>query len=147
MIDLKVTGADDLSRLSIALKGADKSMKRELYRGLNRATKPLKADAQRAAAAKLPQSGGLAARVAKSRFSTRTRMGREVAVSITAKDSAAATTNRGFVVHPVFGRGSVRQAIDGGDWFTDAMRAGADEVRAEIVEAIDNVADQIKRSV
>lgn len=148
-MDLQIRGADQLGDLAKALRAAGeegKGLRRELYRGMNRATKPLRADAQKAAAAKLPQSGGLAARVAKAKFSTRIRTGRDVGVTIASKDTAAATTDRGFVMHPVYGRGPmVRQSVQGG-WFTDTMRAGGPAVRKELIEAIDNVADQIKRS-
>lgn len=148
MIDLKIKGGDQLDDLARALREAgDKALKRELFKGMNRATKPLKAAAQKEAAARLPKSGGLAARVAKARISTKTSTGKNVSVSLTCKDGAAATTDRGFVMHPVYGNKSawVRQSVDPG-WFTDTMRENAELVRKELIEAMDAVADQIKRS-
>jgi hypothetical protein len=150
-MDLTIRGADQLGDLAKALRAAGdggKGLKRELHRGMNRATKPLRAEAQQAAKTRLPQSGGLAASVAKSKFSTRILTGRNPGVSIQAKGgSAAATTDRGFVKHPVFGNRSrwVTQSVEGG-WFTKTMRGGAPVVRKELVEAIENVADQIRRS-
>lgn len=148
-MDLTIKGADDLGDLARRLRAAGESgkgLKRELYRGMNRATKPLRADAQKSAATRLPQSGGLAARVARERFSTRIRTGRDPGVSIVGKTSAAATTDRGFVVHPVFGRGRVRQAVEPG-WFTDTLSAGAPLVRKELIDAMENVADQIEKGL
>lgn len=146
-MDLRIQGADQLGDLAKRLRAAGESgkgLKRELYRGLNRATKPLRAEAQQAAASKLPQSGGLAARVAKSKFTTKTLTGRDPAVAIVAKGTAA-STDRGFVSHPVFGRpGSyVRQSVEGG-WFTETMRDGAPAVRNELIDAMKAVADQIE---
>lgn len=146
-MDLSIRGAEQLGDLAKQLRAAGdegKGLKRELYRGLNRATKPLKAEAQKEAGSRLPQSGGLAALVAKSKFSTRTRTGRDPAVTITAKGTGA-TTDKGFVRHRVFGRGPwVRQSVEPG-WFTDTMRAGAPAVRKELNEAIETVADQIRK--
>lgn len=146
-MDLRIRGAEELGDLAKRLRAAGdsgKGLKRELYAGMNRATKPLRADAQKAAAEKLPQSGGLAALVAKSKFSTRIRTGRNPGVTIVGKGSAAATTDKGFVIHPVFGRGRVRQSVAPG-WFTNTMRSGAPTVRKELTEAIENVADQIRK--
>lgn len=148
-MDLSIRGADQLGDLANQLRAAGdsgKGLKRELYRGLNRATKPLRAEAQKAAAAKLPQSGGLAAVVAKSKFSTKTLTGRNPAVAVVAKGTAA-SSDRGFVKHPVFGnKGNwVTQTVEGG-WFSDTLRDGAPLVRKELIEAIETVADQIRKA-
>lgn len=147
-MDLQIRGADQLGDLAKQLRAAGESgkgLKRELYRGMNRATKPLRAKAQQAAASTLPQSGGLAAEVARSRFTTKTLTGRNPAVAIVAKGTAA-STDRGFVRHRVFGKGPwVRQAVQGG-WFTNTIRAGAPTVRRELIEAMSDVADQIRKA-
>ena len=150
-MDLTIKGADQLGDLARALRAAGdsgKGLKRELYRGLNRATKPLKAEARENAASRLPQSGGLAAQVAKSRLTTKILTGRNPGVAIAGKSgSAAATTDRGFVKHPVFGRTPwVTQQVSGAGWFTDTMKSAAPTVRKELVQAIDNVADQIRKA-
>lgn len=152
MTDLQIKGAEQLGDLAKALRSAGdtgKGLKRELYRGLNRATKPLRADARASALAVLPQSGGLAAQVFKSRLSTKILTGRNPAVAIAGKSgSAAAQTDRGHVKHPVYGnkRVWVTQQVDGAGWFTDTMKSAAPTVRKELVQAIDNVADQIKKA-
>lgn len=147
-MDLQIKGADQLGDLAKQLRAAGESgkgLKRELYRGLNRATKPLRQEAQQAAASSLPQSGGLAAVVAKSKFTTKILTGRNPAVAIVAK-GAAASTDKGFVMHRVFGRGPlVRQSVEGG-WFTATLKAGAPTVRKELIEAMSDVADQIRRA-
>jgi hypothetical protein len=147
-MDLRITGGEELGDLSRALKSAGATdLRRELYRGINRATKPLKAKAQQAAGANLPQSGGLAALVGRSKFSTRTLAGRDPRVSITVKGTALAT-DKGYVSHPVFGnRGAwVRQPVSGAGWFSNTMRESASDVRKEILEAMEDVADQIRRA-
>lgn len=144
-MDVTVRGADDLAKVTRRLRAAGESgkgLKRELYAGLQRATKPLKADALQAAGQQLPQSGGLAAIVSKSKLSTRTSTGKNPAVRIVAKGTAV-TTDRGFVRHRVFGQGPwVVQAVRPG-WFSQTIAAGADKVRKELVESMSDVADKI----
>ena len=148
-MDLQIKGADQLGDLAKALRAAGtegKGLRKELYAGMNRATKPLRATAQERAATDLPQEGGLAALVSKRKGSTRIRTGKNPSVTITFGGTGA-STDRGFVRHRVFGRGPwVVQRVDGAGWFTGTMRAGAPTVRKELIQAIDNVADQIKRS-
>lgn len=144
-MELRIKGAEQLGDLARDLRAAGdsgKGLRRELYSGINRATKPLKAEAQKAAASRLPKSGGLAALVARSKFSTRTRAGRDPGVTITVKGSGL-TTDRGYVMHPVFKSGAwVRQSVPGG-WFSDTMRGAAPTVRKELLEAMDDVAAKI----
>lgn len=146
-MDLRIRGAEQLGDLAKQLRAAGdsgKGIRRELYAGINRATKPLKAEAKQAAASKLPKSGGLAAVVAKSKLSTRTRAGRDPGVTITAK-GVGMTTDRGYVRHPVFNTGAwVRQSVPSG-WFTETMRDAAPAVRKELLEAMDDVADKIRK--
>lgn len=148
MVNLTIRGAEQLGHLARDLRAAGESgkgLRRELYRGINRTVKPIKAEAQRNAGKTLPQSGGLAALVAKSRISTRTRSGREAGVSLVVKDTAA-TTDRGYVKHPVFGNREAwaRQPVRAG-WFTNTMRASAPTVRRQLLRAMSNVANKIGR--
>lgn len=58
-VSIQVVGADSLRVLARDLKKAgDKDLRKELYSGLNRATKPLEEAARRSAAGNLPSSGG-----------------------------------------------------------------------------------------
>ena len=148
-VDLRITGAEQFAHVAKALRDAgDKELRKELYRGLNRATKPLKAEAQAEAAAILPRRGGLSARVAKARFTTKSRGGQNPSVRIVAKDAKGrsadlARIDQGEVRHPVYGHGPwVKQAVRPG-WFTRPMQEGADVVRREVVAAIDAVARKL----
>lgn len=148
-MDVRIRGAQQLGDLSKRLRAAGedgKGLRRELYRGIQRASKPLRAEAQQAARRELPQRGGLAAEVGRAKFSTRTRAGRNPGVSIQAKGEAVRSTDRGFIRHPVFGNREVwvTQQVPPG-WFTETMQAGAPRVRREILEAMENVAQQIAR--
>lgn len=142
-MDVKITGADNLAKVAARVREVgDKSLKSELTKGINRATKPLREQAKKAAATKLPQSGGLAALVAKSKFTTKTLTGSNPAVRIMVKGTGL-TTDKGFVKHRVFGTDVwVTQQVQGG-WFTDTMREGAPVVQKELLESMDDVARKI----
>lgn len=142
---------EDLARLSRELKEArERGLRRELYRGLNRAAKPPQAAARRLAMARLPRRGGYAARVAGARMSVKTKGGRDPAIRLTARagrqqvDLEAA--DAGLIRHPVFDRRTdwVLQRVDAG-WWTDAINETAPQARREIEAALDNVADQLNR--
>ncbi len=152
-MDLRITGAHQLGDLAKELRRqgeAGKGLRRELYKGIQRSTKPLKADAKASAAANLPHGGGLADLVAASKLSTRTRGGgKNVGVRIVAtgkKVHDAAATDRGRLRHPTFGRPRswVTQQIEPG-WFTKPMEAGAGKVRRELLQAMERVARAIVR--
>lgn len=146
--DIRVDGVEHFAQVARALRAAGaKDLRRELYRGLNRATKPLK-DAAKANAATLPQRGGLAGRVQRARFSTKGRAGRNPSVSIVAKDAKSRSVDlraldAGTVRHPTFGhRPWVSQPVTPG-WFSKPMEAGADDVAREVLAAVDAVAAKL----
>src|SRR5882757_3447026 len=130
---MKVTGADRLARLGAALKDAgDKDMRRELFKAMQRAAKPMKAAARTAAREHLPRRGGLGERVAGSKFSAKTSAsGKNPGLRIIgAGDLDLPALDRGRVRHPVFGNRHnwVNQQIPVG-WFTNAMNEKAPAVR------------------
>lgn len=142
-MDLRVTGAESLAHLARDLKAVgEKDLRRELFRGIQRAAKPLKAAARQAALDELPAAGGLAERVAGSKFSVRTRAGRDPSVRVVgAGDLDLRSLNRGRLRHPVYGHRSrwVDQAVPPG-WFDNAMERTADgAVRDEVLHAIEVV--------
>lgn len=152
-MDLEIRGAEDLAKLSKALKQLkDKELKRELTRGITRATKPLKAAVRAHALAKLPKRGGLGVRVAKSRLAHRTRSGRNASVRIEAKPSFQTLrdplrADRGRIKHPVFGMAHssnawVLQDVTPG-WFSKPLEEGAPVVRAELEEVMDDLAKKV----
>lgn len=146
-IDISVSGADRLASLGAALRAAgDKDLRRELLKAMQRSAKPLKAAAREAAATRLPRRGGLAERVAGSRFSAKTRTaGKNAGVRIVgASDLDLRSMDRGRLRHPVYGhRRWVNQQIPAG-WFSDALEERAPAVRVELVKAIDEVAKTLR---
>lgn len=149
--DFTIAGLQRFAKLSKDLRVAgDKDLRKELYRGLQRATKPLKDDAKANARRVLPGRGGLADRVARARFNTRSRAGRNPSVKITAQDAKGRSVDLvalddGSVRHPTFGRRPwVKQDVTPG-WFTEPMQAGAPEVAREVIAAIDAVITKFER--
>jgi hypothetical protein len=151
MVDLQIKGADQLGALAKALRQAgDKELQKELYAGLNRATKPLRQAAKESAERNLPQRGGLNKRVAKARMSTRRSAGRNPGVRIVAKglDQLSRMDAKGEVKHPTYGRRDrwVTQEIrEAQGWFSDPMKAGAPAVRRELIKTLDKVARKVAR--
>lgn len=150
-VELRIEGADKLDLVASRLKrtgGAE--LRRELFKGLNRAAAPLKAVAQDSAQRGLPRRGGLAARVAGAKYAVRTRgSGRNVGVQIVASGGAnLRSLDRGFVRHPVFGNRAVwvTQAITPG-WFTQPLEGEAPAVRRELVRALDDMAKKVTTGV
>ncbi len=144
-----------MASLSKALKAAggtadSKALRKELLKGIQRASRPLKEAAQSSARANLPQSGGLAETVGQAKFRTKTISGGKrvgVRVVATGKHNIRAM-DRGRLRHPVFGNRAVwvEQSIKPG-WFSDAIQDGAPRVRAEIVLVMESVADRLEASV
>lgn len=146
MLDASATPPEKLDLVARTLRGlGDKDLSRELFRGLNRATTKLKADARAEAGERLPRRGGLAARVAKAKLSTRRKGGRNPGVTIQAKGMAQlAGMDAGAVKHPVYGNRDVwvTQQITPG-WFSEPMEAGRDEAFDAIEEVLDDLAAQL----
>jgi hypothetical protein len=151
-VDIRVQGADKFGKLAKALKQAgDKELQKELYSAINRATKPMRAEAKKSAEQNLPKTGGLNSRVARTRMSTRRRAGRDPGVRIVAKGmDQLELMDQGRVRHPVYGNRArwVNQPIpDAKGWFTKPMEEGAEEVRRELLTAIDEVAKKLERDL
>jgi len=150
-VDIIITGAEEFGVLARHLKqaGSPNGLRKELYAGLNQATRPLKQAAKASAASRLPHRGGLAQRVARSRLSTRSRSGGTgLGIRIEAKGmDQLALIDRGTVRHPVYGRPPfVTQSVTP-LWFTAPMWAGAPLVREELVQAIRRVAAKIEAGI
>lgn len=148
--DLFDTDVDDLVKLGRRLKEAgDKELRRELFKAMNRSTRPLKLAARSSAVATLPRRGGLNEWVAKNvRISSSNRLtGRNPGVRIRAsrKGSDIAAMDRGRLRHPVFGNRKVwvSQSIRPG-WFTAPMVAGVGVAKREIVAAVEDVARRLE---
>lgn len=158
---ITVTGAEGLARLSRALKAAGRNdLRKDLLRGLRKASKPMIPAARSAAAESLPHRGGLAEDIAGAKWVVRTRLqGRGAGVRITGAWSSSgrqhdlSKLDTGLLRHPVWGHpvhgpGAiwVGQAIKP-RWFSNAMEALAPEIREELLTVIDEVAKRLKDSV
>jgi hypothetical protein len=149
--DMRVSGADELNRLSRKLKGADKSLRKELYSGLQRATKPIRADVQRSLATRLPEHGGLARKMSRARVTAKIRTANRntrLTVQVSSprgEDFDVQAMDRGRLRHPVFGRRGqwVTQQIHPGA-VSDPLEAGAPYARREAAEALARVARQLE---
>lgn len=148
--DLNVYGAAKLDAVAHRLKETDdKELRRELYRGIARAGKPLKAAVRQGALEALPKRGGLNAYVARSRTNLKPLAGRGDAVvrlTTAKKGSDLRAINRGRLRHPVFGNRKVwvTQSVPAG-WFQKSVESQHDEVRREVVKVLDEVAEKIAR--
>lgn len=131
------------------LRAASKDIKREGYRGLRQAAKPM-IDAGKANASRLPRSGGLAKRVAGASFTTRITGGRDAGVRIVGRDKSGrsvdlAAANAGRIRHKTFGHAPwMSQDVPDGFW-DDAVDDHLDTVRRELLTAIDRATERIRR--
>jgi hypothetical protein len=147
-VDISVQGANELAVIVRRLKEiGDKDLRKELYAGINRATKPLKQDVKEAAARDLPQRGGLASVIASSKLTTAKRGGgRNPGVRITGKLAGhdLSSIDRGRLRHPVFGNKNVwvNQTVAAG-FFSKTIEAGAPKVRAELLDVLESVARRL----
>ncbi len=149
-IDVQVTGAEQLVRLSAAVKlYGDKELRKDMLRGLRAAAKPMVASIKEEALSDLPHTGGLNEWVAKSRISPRTRTtGKSAGVRISGAKSGhdLEAINRGRVRHPVYGHNRwVSETVSSGWWERGALRE-ADVVRRDLLVAMEEVAAKIARS-
>lgn len=150
-VTVTTTGAGKLLRLSAAIKAAgDKDLERALRRAMQRGGKPLKAAARQGALERLPKRGGLAERVAGSKFGVRTSSaGKRAGVRVIGRSGYDLQgMDEGLIRHPVRGNRKrwVSQEIAPG-WFSDAEEAKAPAVRDELVQAIDELAAKLEASV
>lgn len=154
---IEVVGVEQLAQVARDLKAAgDRDLRRELFRGIQRSAKPLKAEAKSAALDELPKSGGLSVEIANSRWSVNTRLGvRNPSIRIvgrgrineSGREHDLNALDRGRLRHPTWGRRGPNdwknQSVKV-HWFSDRMENAADtEVRANILEAVDKVADKL----
>lgn len=155
MADAEVTGLADLERLTKALKAAGtegKGLRRELYSGLNRATKGIRQEMREATGSALPQGGGLAADVQRNtRYTTTTATSsRNLGVRIRArsKRSIRRMNQTGTVRHPVFGNRNVwvTQAVPSG-FLDEPFERARPALQRSVLQAISDTKAKIYRSV
>ncbi len=151
-LDVSVSGADRFKALSDQLRAAGRGdLVKELQKALRDAVKPITPKSRAEATKRLPQSGGLAGKVAKAPQRVTARAGQSSAslrLTIAGKRSGAYGADKGKVRHPVFGRRGkwVEQQVKPG-WFTDVVEAEKPQVRDEVVKVLDDFRDRIIRGV
>lgn len=138
----------NIARLASNIKAhADgKALRRELNRGLNSVSKPLRAEMRAAAVGSMPVSGGLRARMEAIASKGRvTPGGARAGVRVNfAKKGYDPRTLRGYIKHPLYGNRRL--------WFTTP--APTDEIehefqrqRPEVQRVVAGVMDDIARKV
>lgn len=143
-------GAEELVSLGrrIHLHASKKALQKELYAGLNRATKPVRADMKEGIVAALPRRYGLNQRVAKrSGLQTRSRRsGSGAGIRIvTGKKHHLEAMERGALRHPVYGDRStwVSQPLKAG-FMTERFLKAAPTVRRELTRVMADVARKVE---
>jgi len=147
---LSVRGYEQLESVGAALKAAGAGgLRRELLRRIRSSGRRATIAAERGALEMLPKGGGLAAVVAASRFTTRTRLsGGGVGVRIVATDPHdIKAIDAGTVRHPVYGnrRKWVAQGVTPG-WFTKSTERVRRPVQIEITQAVKDIARRVEGS-
>lgn len=152
---LKVQGAEQLGSLSRQLREAgDKGLTKALYAGLNRAVKPLRAEAKAAAAGAIGNKHGYGAKVSSGmRVTPRRRAGRNPSLRIVATRGKTPLTrlNAGELRHPTFGRWKTNAGtslaattrVESG-WWERALRDRTPEVRREIAKSVTEIRAQLR---
>lgn len=139
--------APDLRKLSRDLKAAGrKDLRKELFAGLNRGTKPLRAEIKVNALDTLPAGGGLNRRVAAATITVRGSGGKVRVVARPSKRGGQfdpSQLDAGTVSHPTYGHGPTStQPVQEG-WFSDPIEAGLDDIREELLDGIEVVAAKL----
>lgn len=147
--DLSVTGAEELEKVGHRLVeiGAG-DLRKQLFKKIREAGKPLVADIRHSAAEELPHRGGLADLIAKSRMGVRTRISGDVSVRVVASSPHdIAAINAGKLRHPVFGtKAWVVQDVPQG-WFTKPTEKREPAIRSAVIDAMRAIAEEATRRV
>lgn len=152
MSDVELRGTADVEALvrRIRTHADAKALRKELYAGLNRVTKPVREDMKASIGPSLPSRGGLAALImAKASLTTSAATGRNAGVRIRARRRDGGDLrrlNEGRLRHPVFGnRGAwVEQTAGINPGFLDDS---FEKSKPEIARGVQRVLDEIARKV
>jgi hypothetical protein len=153
--ELRVEGADKFGKLAKALRElGDKELRNELYRGINRAVKPLSEAVKGDTPQFLPRRYAL--ELSKTlRIRARRRAGRNPAIFLVASaktprgtERDLASLNRGRLRHPLYGNRRYWYDQDvSPNWWTDPLLEGVDQVREELVKVIDEVNEKLEKKL
>lgn len=138
----------ELSKQLKAAGGTGKgSLRNELNKAVKAAAKPLPKAVQDEARKRLPQRGGLAARIARRRPQVVTRTGAQTAgVRVQDRKTDPRMSTQGRIYHPVFGRrGSDVVQVEPGirGYFEDTIRDKAPEIRDDLVRVLEDFARRL----
>lgn len=149
---ISVTGADDIVAISKALKTFNLELRKEFTRGIVAAGKPLIPIVREALAQSYPKSGGLAAKMARSRVRIALRTGtKDPGLSVVIPGIQAKLGEEyGFIRHPVYGRPGqtrrewtwVKQDIDTGA-INRAVIANLDKVIPDVEAILEQTATRV----
>lgn len=154
-MSVEVRNVEVLEAAGRALRGADKRYRRELFRGLNTASKPLREAVQESIPDYMPRRGGYATVLQRShspRVKAKTS-GRDPSIRIISRTRGGVRRNtraleEGRLAHPVFGNRSVWRVTDvRPGFFSEPMEDKADMVRDEMVDAVGRVHDAIRAEI
>ncbi len=152
-VDVTVKGGLEFQALGRRLREqgeAGKGLRRELYKAIDRATKPLRDEVKKAEAEKLPRSGGLAGLVSNSPIRTSKRnIGNAAGIRLVQsgrKVKSLKGIDQGTVRHPVFGdrKNWVSQDVTPGTW-TDTLNSS--ETKAAVREAVLEAMHETERKI
>lgn len=149
LIQLQVKGANDLAKASRALREAGgPELVRRLTKNIRGEVAPAIKAVRRNARGRLPQSGGLAGTIARSKMNTRVRTTPNTAeVTIVAShEHDIRRINKGWVRHPLFGDRSrwYSQRVTPG-WFTRPLDQRQTKIRGAVQRAIDDMIRELDR--
>lgn len=142
--------AEQIGRLVVALRGAPKELRRELYKGANAATKPVRQEmASNINATTTPTRGGLTdLAVSTTKLTTYLKPGKYpgAGIKVRGRGSLGAMNARGGFRRPVFGGKWVDQSAGVHKGLLDEpFEKGAPVARTELLKAIDRVAALLYR--
>jgi hypothetical protein len=153
--ELRIEGADKFGKLAEALRvvGAGE-LRAELYRGINRAVKPLTETVKKSTPQFLPRR--YAIELSKTlRIKANRRAGKNPAVYLVARaytprgtERDLASLNRGRLRHPLYGNRQywIDQDVSP-NWWTDPLLGGVEQVRKELVGVLDDVAGKLAKNI
>jgi len=145
-------GSEHLAALGKRLKTVgDKTLRRELLRGLKAGAEPLVVAVADAARSQLPKRGGLNEQVAGQKVKVQVRTGaRTAGVRLTTTAPDTSQTDSGFVRHPTFGNRKkwVTQRIPAAKgWWSKTLADGGPAVQPELTAVMDRIATEIQSRV
>ena len=152
MADVEIRGGEDVDALvrRIRSHGDAKALRKELMRGLNRATKPVRDDMKASIGPSLPSRGGLAALVmAKASLSSQALSGRNAGVRIKARRRDGGDLRRlnaGRLRHPTFGHRPWVQQTEGINpgFLDEAFENDKPAVARAVTRVLEDIARRIE---